>query len=131
MKESIKHIMDVVCEICDIDPQMLNSKSKVTPLPLFRGFYWYTIRRAIGVSNATIAKLVSCDEYQYTSAGIGLGISRAINALTKEKYWQDCWERVAETLDLPRGKKHNSNITLVMYVPHGMKNKFKVEIKEK
>ena len=131
MNELKNKILSVVCEVCDVDEQSIIGKSKVSPLPLFRGFYWYAIRRTLGVSNAAIAKLVSDDECHYSSAGIGLGINRAINALSKEKYWQDCWEKVSEKLSIPKQNKPDGNISITMLVPKGMKNRFKIEVKEK
>lgn len=131
MKESIERILTYVCETCDMTREEILSHRRITPIPLVRGFFWYLIRRTTGFSNLHIAKVTSNGKYTFTSAGVGSSISRIIDAISHDKLWALRWKKAVQDLDLGKSVEKDEEFVLSMTVPRGMRNKVKIDIKER
>lgn len=130
MKEQIKKILDFVSIQCETPCEDILSQDRKMPLPLIRGYLWYIIRRVTGFSNKRIAHETSTNGYVYTTAGIGIAINRAMDAISHDKIWAKRWENAVNAFDLSRIMAKNEEINIIMSVPYGMKNKINIEIKE-
>lgn len=132
MEYKINFIIDVVCEICNVDRTQLLSNSRKHSLPVFRGFLWYVIRRVTRCSNSHIAKVTATSEREYTGAAVGVAINKAMELIYREKYWRKCWDDVATKLQLSNSNiDEQDDIDITIVVPKGRKNKVNVKIKEK
>ena len=131
MDYDIDKIVSAACEVCGVDKEDVFCNSRREPLPLLRGFIWYTIRKITGYSNGHIAKITAMSGRQYTAAAVGIAINKAIELIYKEKFWRDCWDELSKKLDIPNNKKtNNDSIKVVLVVPKSLADKVKVEIKE-
>lgn len=130
MKEQIERILEFVCEQCDIKRDDLLSQDRCMPLPLVRGYLWYIIRRVTGYSNKRIAHETAVNGYVYTTAGIGIAINRAIDAISHDRIWANRWEDTVNAFGLAKIVSKKEEINIVMTVPYGMKHKINFEIKE-
>lgn len=130
MKEQIERILEFVSLQCDTKKEDILSQDRQMPLPLIRGYLWYIVRRATGFSNKRIAIETAVNGYVYTTAGIGIAINRAMDAIAHDKIWAKRWEEAVEVFNLARIISKKEEIKLVMTVPYGMKNKINFEIKE-
>lgn len=131
MKESVKKILDYVCEMCDLSQDEILTNNRTMPLPLVRGFFWYIVRRATGYSNLYIAKITSNGKYTFTSAGVGSAITRIIDAISHDRLWESRWKKVVEDLGLSKVVEKDQEVLVTMVVPKGMRNKVKFDIREK
>ena len=131
MKESVEYILNYVCEVCDMTSAEVLSHRRIMPIPLVRGFFWYLVRRATGYSNQHIANITSTGEYTFTSAGVGSSITRIINAISHDRLWNARWKQAIIDLNLAKAIEKDEEVVVSMLVPKGMRNKIKIEIKEK
>ena len=131
MKESIEHILNYVCEVCDMTSAEVLSHRRIMPIPLVRGFFWYLIRRTTGYSNQHIAAITSTEDYMFTSAGVGSSITRIINAISHDRLWNARWKQAIIDLDLAKAIERDDELVISMIVPRGMKDKVKIDIKER
>lgn len=132
MNEGIERILSAVCDVCDTSRDALLSADRTAPKPMLRAFFWYAIRRGMGYSNKNIANELSMQNgYIYTPAGIGIGITRAIDAISRDKLWKNRWQRLISELDLRMVDDGDNNITVTMFVPRGMSDRVKFDIKER
>lgn len=131
MKESIDKILSYVCEECDMTREEVLSHRRIMPIPLVRGFFWYLIRRTTGFSNQHIATITSHNEYTFTSAGVGSSITRIIDAISHDRLWNARWKKAIVDLNLAKAIEKDEEVLVSMIVPKGMKDKVKIEIKEK
>lgn len=132
MGNNIDNIINIVCDVCDVKREEVMCNSRQIPLPLFRGFIWYAIRKVTGYSNAYIAKITADENCHYTGGAVGIAINRIMDAMQRDRYWKTCWKEVADRLDLPSNIKNGDNaITIIAVVPKGQKDNVKIEIKER
>lgn len=131
MRESTEKILDVVCEVCCIDKELVLSTKRTVPIPQVRGLFWYSLRKAYGYTNEQIAKETEINSHRFTQAGVGMAIVRILNSITTDAMWKERWTKIVETLDLAKKVDVDNSISVSMTVPRGFKDKIKIDIKER
>lgn len=130
MEYDIDKIIDVACKACGVTREDVFCGKRTEPLPTFRGFVWYTMRKVAGYSNGYIAEITATDGRKYTGAAVGIAINKAVELIYKEKFWRECWNKVTEELNISANTNNKGLITVTFNVPKGEMERIKVEIKE-
>lgn len=121
-----------IAELCDVKRDDIFSKSKVSPLPICRGFCWYAIRVAFDATYGEISKMTKLAGCQFTSAGISFSVNEAISLTGRSNDWARVWDKIKATLPKKAIKGGNEeSIVIQIIIPKGSKENIKFEIKEK
>lgn len=131
MKKNKDDVLKFVCDTCELTEEELLSRNRTMPLPLVRGFYWFLLKKISGYSNEYIATITAYEGNKYTAAAIGSAIGRIIYSISHEKLWEDRWSEASKFFELVKKRDEVEDITVVVTVPKGNKDKVKINVKER
>lgn len=128
---SYDDIIAATCKVLDCSREQLLTKCRKDPLPTFRGFLWYVLRKTANCSNKHIAQIPLVDGGHFSATAVGIAINRAIERIKTDSYYHECWDKITNAIPFQPIMLDDIEVTLTINVPLELKGKIKINVNEK
>ena len=123
-----KEILETVAEMCDVPTDKILSESKMVQYVNARHFFWLAARQATGDTYRHIAGVCKELGANFVPATIGLGSTRMLKMVMKDRLWSDRWGAITDKFCQDAPQAEVTEIKII--VPKGTKDKFNIKISE-
>lgn len=128
-----EYIADTIASLCGVNKNEMFKATDIVYFAHARWLYWYSYRYLTNESYDKISIQSFHGEHKFAQRTIQNGVNKMAMMIEKEPIWKKRWAIVKRIIKL---KDESTSMdftdsTIVIQVPRGMKEKIKIEIKEK
>lgn len=127
------YLADFVASICDVEKEQMLSDCNTLCVAQARGLYWYARRY---MNNDTFERIARQTNHingkAFTEQGVAARVYKMSQLIDSEPLWRNRWSILKRIINTKYDdKEKDTDNVVVIQIPKGMREKFKIEIKEK
>lgn len=124
------YIAECVASICNVDLNSMFCNFDKIHTAHARWLFWYAVKYMTNMSCRCVAEQTSVYGKKYTEQGIARSINKMSLMIENETLWKRRWTIIKKIIKL--GEPERNDIpTITIVVPRELKDKVKIEFKEK
>lgn len=124
------YIAESVARICNVDKNAMFSDFDKVHTAHARWLFWYAVKYMTNVSCRRVAEQTSIYGKRYTEQGIARAVGKMGSMIENEPMWKRRWSVIKRIIKLQYDNEEQDE-TIIIQIPKSIKNKIKIEIKEK
>jgi hypothetical protein len=130
-KEITALLTDKVSEICGISPDDIMVDTHAAHISHARWLFWYAYRYVTNESYLKMSETLKTPHKKFVGRAIQQGVTKMSMMIECEPVWHKRWESIKQVIKQKYGEDENVDNTITICVPLHLKEKIKIQIKER
>lgn len=130
-KEITAILTDKVSEICGISPDDIMVDTHAAHISHARWLFWYAYRYVTNESYLKMSETLKTPRKKFVGRAIQQGVTKMSMMIECEPVWRKRWDCIKQVIKQKYGEDENVDNTITICVPLHLKEKIKIQIKER
>lgn len=130
-KDVHEFLADCVASVCEVDVDVMLSDTNASNVAHARWLFWYAYRYLTNESYEVIARSTARNGKTFALRSVQNGVTKMTMLINDIPFWKKKWNLVKRIIKLRDGDREKQDNTIVIAIPKELKEKIKIEIKDK